>query len=65
MTTLRLDAFKKPAIADNSEKIAHWAYRLELANAMKAGVMDSENRHLEVAAQRQAIIASVIAEMRA
>lgn len=46
-------------------KIAHWAYRLELANAMKAGLMDSESRHQEVAAQREAIVASVIAEMRA
>lgn len=65
MSTLRLDMFKKPAIADNSEKIAHWANRLELANAMKAGVMDSENRHMEIAKMRHSIISSVIAEMRA
>ena len=47
------------------ERIAHWAYRLELANAMKAGLMDSESRHADVAAQRHAIIESVVSEMKA
>lgn len=66
---IALDAIAESAYVaiqpDIFEKIAHWAYRLELANAMKAGLMDSESRHQEVARQREAIIASVIAEMKA
>ena len=54
-----------PTYPEICEKIAHWAYRLELANAMKAGLMDSESRHDEVARQKAAIIESVITEMRA
>lgn len=45
--------------------IEHWAYRLELAAALRAGVMDSESRHLEVARQKEAIMLAVAAEMRA
>jgi hypothetical protein len=46
------------------ERIAHWAYRLKLANEMRAGLMDSESRHSDVAAQRYAIIESVVNEMK-
>lgn len=49
---------------DLNENIAHWAYRLELAAHMKAGVMDSDSRHQEVANTIRDIVLSVVSEMR-
>ena len=44
--------------------MAHWAYRLELAAAMRAGVMDSESKHLEVQNAIRDIVLSVAEELR-
>lgn len=58
------EALKTLGTVDNSERIAHWAYRLELAANMKAGAMDSESRHMEVANTIKSIVLSVVEEMR-
>lgn len=47
------------------DRLDHWAYRLALAAAMRAGVMDSESRHVEVQMQKDAIMQAIAAEMRA
>ncbi len=58
----QLPRYESNAIKD--ERIAHWAYRLELAANMKAGVMDSESRHQEVANTIKEIVLSIVSEMR-
>ncbi len=55
---------RTPTYPEISEKISHWAYRLELAAHMKAGVMDSDSRHQEVANAIRDIVLSVVSEMR-
>lgn len=47
------------------ETLQHWAMRLELASKLSAGCMDSESRHIEVAAQKEQIMLTIAAEMRA
>ncbi len=58
------EALKTLGNTHQSEQIAHWAYRLELAAHMKAGVMDSDSRHQEVANTIRDIVLSVVSEMR-
>jgi len=50
---------------DMKDRLQHWAYRLELAVALKAGVMDSDSRHLEVIKQKEEIMTAIADEMRA
>lgn len=53
------------AMQDMKERLQHWAYRLELAAALRGGQGDSDSRHFEIAAQKEAIMLAVAAEMRA
>ncbi len=59
-----------PQSADQMEnsieinQLHFWAMRLELAANMRAGVMDSDSRHQEVANTIKDIVLSVVSEMR-
>lgn len=46
------------------ETLDAWAEKLEHAATLRAGAMDSESRHLEVARSIQVIISTLALEMR-
>lgn len=64
LDTFRRKPFNAPRPAIDDSQLRYWIDQLDHASKLRAGVMDSESRHLDVQRTIQMIVSSVADDIR-